>query len=410
MFERTIKRTIEEVSSEYPVLLLTGPRQVGKTTLLESMVSVGRKYVSLDDLEARRLANTDGEAFIQRYEPPVIIDEVQYAPNLFTHLKMYADTHKKDGLFWLTGSQQYRLMEGIRESLAGRAAIINMLGLSYKEITGKPDEAAPFWPSMDLLKKTPAGKKLAINEVYKLIWDGSYPKLIANRKMNRRRFYSSYTQTYISRDIKDFYRISNELNFYNFLVAAAARTGQLLNYNNLANDAGIDQKTAKLWLDALERSALIQLLYPYSPNISKRIIKTPKLYFMDTGLASYLTNWDSPESLMAGAMSGQILETWVYGEIIKSFWHAGEEPAIYFYRDTNQKEIDFVLERNMTLYPMDVKKTTQPGSADMKNFKTLQALCTGGSGRKMGTGAVLCLYPEPMPLDKDTVSVPVWEI
>jgi predicted AAA+ superfamily ATPase len=405
MLKRTMQSVIEQTSQSFPVLLLTGQRQIGKTTLLESMASKERRYVSLDDLQARDLAKNDPKAFIQLYEPPVIIDEVQYAPELFTYIKIYADSHKQNGLFWLTGSQQFHLMQGIQESLAGRVAILDMLGLSYKEIIREPFAGAPFWPSMDLLHKKPFGRELTLREVYEIIWNGSFPRLVVEKNMNRKIFYSSYVQTYISRDIKDFYHVSNELAFYNFLVAVAARTGQLLNYTNLANDAGIDQKTAVLWLSVLERTAIIQLLRPYSPNVTKRIVKTPKVYFLDTGLASYLTNWDSPDSLMTGAMNGQILETWVFGEILKSFWHNGDEPAIYFYRDTNQKEIDFVMEKNMTLYPVDVKKTAMPDKTDTKNFKTL-----AGLGKKVGTGTILCLYPTVMPMGENSLSCPVWEI
>ncbi|GHV11903.1 ATPase [Spirochaetia bacterium] len=405
MLERTMKKVIEQTSKSFPVLLLTGQRQIGKTTLLESMASGDRRYVSLDDLQARSLAKNDPNAFIQRYEPPVIIDEVQYAPELFTYIKIHVDTRKQNGLFWLTGSQQYRLMRGIQESLAGRVAILDMLGLSYKEIIGRPFDGTPFWPSMDLTHKKPLGGGLTVRELYEHIWNGSFPKPLVNKEVNRKLFYSSYIQTYISRDIKDFYNISNELAFNNFLVAVAARTGQLLNYTNLANDADIDQKTAKLWLSMLERTAIIQLLHPYSPNVTKRIVKTPKVYFLDTGLASYLTNWDSPDSLMTGAMNGQMLETWVFGEILKSFWHNGDEPAIYFYRDTNQKEIDFVMEKNMTLYPIDVKKTTMPDRTDMKNFKNLDGL-----KKRVGTGAVICLYPGAIPIGENVISYPAWEI
>ncbi|GHV72708.1 ATPase [Spirochaetia bacterium] len=410
MLERTMKKVIEQTSKGFPVLLLTGQRQIGKTTLLESMASKDRRYVSLDDLQARNMAKNDPSAFIQQYEPPVIIDEVQYAPELFTYIKIHVDQHKlkgekPKGAFWLTGSQQYRLMEGIQESLAGRVAILDMLGLSYKEIIEKPFAGEPFWPSMEMAHRKPFSRELSIREVYEHIWNGSFPQMLVDKNINRKLFYSSYIQTYISRDIKDFYNITNELAFHNFLVAVAARTGQLLNYTNLANDVDIDLKTAKHWLSILERTAIIQLLRPYSPNVTKRIVKTPKVYFLDTGLASYLTNWDSPDSLMAGAMNGQMLETWVFGEILKSFWHNGDNPAIYFYRDTNQKEIDFVLEKNMTLYPIEVKKSAMPSRTDLRHFKVLETL-----GKKVGTGAVLCLYPTVMPLGEDVISYPVWEI
>ena len=221
----------------------------------------------------------------------------------------------------------------------------------------------------------------------------------------RKIFYDSYIQTYIARDVKDFFNIENEIEFYNFLVAVAARTGGLLNYSDLARDVHIDLRTAKLWLEILERSGVVQLLYPYSSNVAKRTIKTPKLYFLDTGLASYLCSWDTADSLRNGAQSGSMLETYVFIEILKSYWHNGDTPNIYYYRDTNQKEVDFIIERNMTLYPIEVKKTANPNAGDFNSFKTLSVF-----KKQTGTGAVLCLYNTAISLDKDVISFPVWEL
>ncbi len=276
---------------------------------MERLAGKARRYVTLDDIKARMLAKTDPQRFIDENPPPVIIDEAQYAPELFTYIKIYADKKKKDGLFLLTGSQKYSLMKGIKESLAGRVAILNMLGFSYKEIIKKPKDSTPFLPSLNLTKKVSSGRPLTSPEVFKLIWQGSFPRIITNKNASaaRKLFYDSYIQTYIERDVKDFYNIENEINFYNFLVAAAARTGQLLNYSDLARDVHIDIRTAKLWLEILERSCLIQLLYPYSSNIAKRTIKTPKLYFLDTGLASHLCSWETADALRNGAQSGAML-------------------------------------------------------------------------------------------------------
>jgi predicted AAA+ superfamily ATPase len=405
--ERTIQPVIEKASKGFPVLLLTGMRQVGKSWLMEHLRGETRAYVSLDDLRARALAKSDPKRFIDENPPPVIIDEVQYAPELFTYIKIYADKAKKDGLFWLTGSQKYRLMQGIQESLAGRVAILDMLGLSYKEIIKKPNEAVPFLPSLDLPKKPPACKPLTSPEVFNIIWQGSFPRIITNKNARdmRKLFYDSYIQTYIERDVKDFYNIENELSFYNFLVSIAARTGQLVNYSDLARDVQIDMRTAKLWLEILERSGVIYLLYPYHSNVSKRIIKTPKLYFMDTGLASYLCSWDTADALRNGAQSGTMLETFVFAEIVKSYWHNGDTPNIYFYRDTDQKEVDFVIEKNMKLYPIEVKKTASPNADNYKSFNILSTL-----KKQIGTGAVICLYEKTTSIDKNVISVPAWEI
>jgi predicted AAA+ superfamily ATPase len=401
---RTIAPVIKRVSRGFPILLLTGMRQTGKTYLLEKIREPGREYVSLDFSDNRELAKNHPDLFLQRYNPPVLIDEVQYAPELFNYIKIYADTHRQDGLFWLTGSQKFNLMQGIQESLAGRVAILDMLGLSYREITGQP-KSKPFLPSKKIKQSSPAMKNLKLLDLYKIIWRGSYPRLVAHNGKNREIFYRSYLQTYIERDIRDNQGINDSIRFYKFIRAAAVRTGNLLNYADLARDTDIDVRTAKTWLAALERSGLIKLLYPYYVNVTKRLIKTPKLYFMDTGLCAFLCGMDTPKSLEAGYLSGSILETWAFIEIIKSYWHNGEDPSIYFYRDADQREIDFVIERNMTLYPIEIKKTSAPTAESAKHFALLEKL-----KKTVGAGAVLCLRSSPLPLSKSAVALPIWEI
>jgi predicted AAA+ superfamily ATPase len=371
-------------------------------------------------LQARDLALNDPKAFLQKFEPPIIIDEVQYAPNLFTYIKIWVDEKrfkhltesKKNinpaGAFWLTGSQKFSLMKGVKESLAGRIAIIDMLGFSYKEIIKKPTESRPFWPdNIDLHKKT---EQRTIIDVYRDIWNGSFPELITNTAIGRDRFYSSYMQTYIERDVKDYQGATNEITFYKFVRAAAVRTGSLINYENLARDCDIDRRTAQKWLDTLRASGLVYLLHPYSPNLTGRIVKTPKLYFLDTGLASYLANIDTPETLEASYLNGAMLETYALIEILKSFWHNGEDLRnLYFYRDSNNKEIDFILERNMTLYPIEIKKTTSPIGNDMRNITDFTAI--EKLKKPIGKGAVICLSSGIMPIPhKNIVTVPVWEI
>ena len=416
MIERTIKQHIERVSRNFPALLLTGPRRIGKSVLFSMIKEEKRQYVTLDNLDDRRMAKGDPAMFFQKYSPPMIIDEAQYAPELFTYIKIWVDKQKSEylkgkksanpaGAFWLTGSQKFRLMKGIQESLAGRIAIIDMLGFSHKEACKRPFESKPFYPSMDMIRQKPAQNQKLLG-MYKLIWKGSFPEIHSKKKLSRDDYYRAYMQTYIERDVKNFQGISNELKFYAFVRAVAVRTGNLLNYNNLARDCDIDLRTAQVWMNTLERSGLVYLLPPYSPNVTNRIIKTPKVYFLDTGLASYLASIDSPQALEASYLCGSMLETWAFIEILKSFWHNGQDPLIYFYRDTNQKEIDFVLEKNMTLYPIDVKKSALPGETDTRNFRTLNQL-----GKKIGTGAIICLSPEFMPLPKQNIiSVPAWEI
>ena len=417
MLERTILDTILNISSAWPVLLLTGPRQVGKSSVLNMLKEEKRNYISLDDIIARDLALNDPNAFLQKYEPPVIIDEIQYAPNLFTHIKIWVDEHryknkstgaKKDnpaGAFWLTGSQKFSLMKGIQETLAGRIAIIDMLGFSYKEMTKKPKESNPFWPDkIDIKKKT---EKRTVMETYNDIWNGSFPELITNPAIGRNRFYNSYIQTYIERDVKDYQGAVDELKFYNFIRAIAVRTGNLLNYENLAKDCDLDRRTAQKWLRTLQASGLVYLLPAYSSNLTNRIIKTPKVYFLDTGLACFLANIDTPHALEASYLNGAMFETYTLCEILKSFWHNGYDTRnLFYYRDKNKKEIDFILEKNMTLYPIEVKKTATPDSSDYANFSILENI-----NAMQGKGAVVCLYPEIMPVPKkNVILVPVWEI
>ncbi len=403
MYKRTLKNIVEQTSDTFPAVMITGPRQVGKTTLFESCAEEGRTYVSLDDLEARALANTDPELFIQRYPPPVIIDEVQYAPNLFSHIKIVIDREKKNGLYWLTGSQKFLLMKGITESLAGRVALLNLLGLSQAEISGHA-VVEPFLPTNNWLAKTKitVKKPLSLEKIYEHIWLGSFPKLYQEKKISRDIFYQSYLATYIQRDVKDILAISDEIAFLRFLRAIAARTATLLNYADIARDVGIDQKTVKSWLSILEAAGLVYLLQPYYNNVYSRLLKTPKLYFLDLGLCSYLTKWPDAKTIEVGSMSGAFLETYVFAEILKSYWFNGIEPNFYYYRDTDQKEVDLLIERGDTLYPVEIKKTASPSLTASKHFAVLEKL-----GKKIGHGAVLCFVREDVALSKQVTAIPI---
>lgn len=404
MKERTLHKIIMEVSKSFPVLLLTGPRQVGKSTLLEACAGSERKCVTLDDVEERTLAQNDPVLFLQRHKSPLIIDEVQYAPQLFSAIKMIVDKHKDPGMFWLTGSQKFHLMKGVTESLAGRVAILDMLGFSQAEIEGRALSTEPFLPTTQWLntarKNVVSSKQLM--DVYQAIWLGSYPKVILDPLISRDLFYKSYVQTYIQRDVKDVLEIKDERAFHQFLKAIAARTGQLLNYADIARDVDIDHKTTKAWLSVLETSGLVYLLQPYYSNVSKRLLKTPKIYFLDTGLCSYLTQWPSAASLESGAMSGAILETYLFSEILKSYWHQGKSAYFYYYRDMDQKEIDLLIEQGDTLYPIEFKKTASPSRTASKHFPVIEQL-----GKKIGHGAVVCLREKDIPLSSMVDTIPV---
>ncbi|MBM3610954.1 MAG: ATP-binding protein [Alphaproteobacteria bacterium] len=401
---RTLESTLIKASASFPVVMVTGPRQIGKTTFLQHCAKNDRRYVTLDDFNERALAVADPELFFKRNPPPILIDEVQYAPELFSYIKIICDKERKPGLFWLTGSQKFHLMKNISESLAGRVAILDLLGLSQAEIFKSPWAQAPVLPTSEWieLSREHAVKECTLMDLYKRIWSGSFPQIALDSTVDRDLFYSSYIQTYIQRDVKNIANITSESGFFTFLKAAAARTGQLLNYADLARDADISQKSVKDWLSILETSGIIYLLRPYHNNVVNRLVKTPKLYFLDTGLCSYLTRWQSPESLEAGAMSGAILETYVVSEILKSYWHNGKQAYFNFYRDKDGKEVDLIIDQNNTLYPIEIKKTANPLKNAPKNFGFLQNL-----KQNIGQGMVVCLTDKDYPLSRDINAVPI---
>lgn len=402
---RNLEIVVSEVTNEYPVVLVTGPRQVGKTTMLQKLMEgTDRSYVSLDDLNERNLAKTDPELFLQLHKPPVLIDEVQYAPELFTYIKIHIDKNRNPGAFWLTGSQVFKLMRGVQESLAGRVAVLSLTSLSQAEIGAK--ETKPFILDMDsLTARSKARKPADTEEIFERIFKGSMPAVVSGQNSNSQIFYSSYLTTYIERDVKELSDAIDSLKFLHFITAAAARCGQMLNVADIARDADINQKQAKDWLGILETLGIIFYLHPYSNNMLKRLVKTPKLYFYDTGFVCYLTKWSNAKTLESGAMNGAILENYVVAEIMKTYLSNGKEPFIYYYRDKDAKEIDIVLEHDGVLNPIEIKKSSNPGSQLTKVFNLLNRSSTPRS-----KGAVICMKPELSMIDRETFIVPVWVI
>lgn len=404
---RHMEQCITELSKTWSAILLTGPRQSGKTTMLQKLAkkeNIGREYVSLDDLTVREMAKNDPKMFLQIHKPPVIIDEVQYAPELFTYIKIYVDEHHHPGDFWLTGSQIFRLMKGVQESLAGRVALLHMSPLSQREIVGC--EPRPFTTDFNaLLEDSKKIKSLTTPEIYERIWNGCMPGLISGIYDDRSMYYSSYLSTYIERDVRELSGAIDVLKFARFITAAAARTSQLVNYKSIADDADIDQVTAKAWLQILETLGIVFLLHPYSNNVLKRTIKTPKLYFYDTGLVCYLTKWSSPEVAESGAMSGALLENFTVSEIMKSYQNAGKEPYLNYYRDRDAREIDIIIEGDGRLCPLEIKKTATPDKRIIKTFKLIDK-----SPLQRGTSAVLCMSESFAAFDSDNLIVPIWMI
>ena len=355
--------------------------------MLQHLRRENMRYVTLDDPLILSLAKEDAALFMQRFEPPVIIDEIQYAPELLPYIKIAADRSKQPGMFWLTGSQQFHLMQDISESLAGRIALLSLLGLSRREMLHEIATSTPFLPTPEIVQaRLAAGGQLALNDAYRLMWRGSLPRIALDNDIDCDLFYSSYVQTYLQRDVRDLARVGDEMAFLRFLKAAAARTGQMLNMAELARDADIAPNTAKSWLSILETSGIIYLLAPYAANLTKRLVKRPKLYFLDTGLCSFLTGWSSPETLEAGAMSGAIFETWVIGELLKSYLHNGRQPVFYYYRDKDKKEIDLLIIQDNIVYPLEIKKSATPTKYDVRHFRVLDRLPL-----TRGQGGMICL-------------------
>jgi len=401
--KRSLEKVVLQVSKEYPVVLISGPRQVGKTTMLKKLMEgTDRNYVTLDDLQERALAKNDPEMFLQLHKPPVLIDEVQYAPELFSMIKLIVDKEHRKGDFWLTGSQIFDLMKGVQESLAGRVAVLSLSSLSQTEIYGGEDR--PFQIEIEHLMKRKEGRTSAdLQEIFRRIFQGSMPAIVSNEVSNNSIFYGSYLSTYIERDVRNLSDAIDSLKFLRFLTAVAARCSQMLNVNEIARDADINLKQAKDWMGILETLGIIFYLHPFSNNMLKRLVKTPKYYFYDTGLVAYLTKWSSPETLENGAMNGAILENYVVSEIRKSYLNSGKAPFMYYYRDKDAREIDIILEQNGELNPIEIKKSANPAPEILRSFSVLEK-----TGLNRGKGAVICMKMELSAFNQENFIVPVW--
>lgn len=401
--KRHAEKTALTLSKMFSSVLIAGPRQVGKTTMLEKLTE-GINYVSLDDRIVRASAENESGTFFKDNPPPVFVDEIQKAPVLFEQIKLITDRDRKKGQFFMCGSQQFKMMKGVSETLAGRIGLCTLLGFSMREIHGVNCDT-PFIPRDEYFDERKNDlTNVTYDEVWSRIWRGSMPELCINPDFDWRLYYSAYVQTYIERDVRDLTEIGDTVKFTNFMIAAAASTGQLVNTASLARDVGVSLPTAERWLSILVASNIVYLLKPYHNNITKRAIKTPKLYFLDTGLAAYLTKWNSAEVLKSGAMAGAFFESFVISEVIKSYYNAGiTEPSIYFYRDKDMNEIDLVIEDGGTLYPIEIKKHADPQKSDAKAFRVLKAL----PETKVGQGAIVCLYDNLISFADDLKVVPI---
>lgn len=411
-----IKRNIEDKLydslNSFPVLILTGARQVGKTTLLRNLKTKRKyTYISLDNPIDRILAKSDPELFLEKYGYNLIIDEIQYATELLPYIKIKVDEERirnktsSNGMYILIGSQMFVMMKNVSESLAGRASVLNLFGLSMNEILKEKD--IPFLPIFGNVKIKENKKRLDLNKLFETILRGEFPELLINKNIDTQEFYASYLQTYLERDIRYLITIKDEIKFLKFLSSIAVRTGQELVYEDISKEVEVDIKTIKNWISILRSSGIIYLLQPYSNNAIKRIIKRPKVYFMDTGLACFLAKYIDSNTLLASAFSGSIFETYIVSEIIKTYINNGRYPDLYlyYYRDSNKKEIDMIIVQNASVYPIEIKLSANPSRKIVDNFKVLELV--EKTGLKVGKGGIICMIDKVIPIDQKNSFIPI---
>lgn len=400
--KRAIEPVILKILDQFPVILLTGPRQVGKTTVLKELLGDDYQYVTLDDFTERQSLQNDPRLFFANHSGPIILDEIQYVPESFSFIKLLADQQQKAGQFVLTGSQAFQLMQNVSESLAGRIAILEMKGLSLRE-KHNVSITDPFIPTKEYIDTREKEIK-DYPDIWSTIHRGDMPRLKSHPEIDWEIYYSSYVKTYIERDVRQIVNIDNESLFMQFMTSVASRSGELLNYQSIAKDIGVSIETVKRWISILETSGIIYLLKPYANNHLKRVLKTPKLYFLDTGLLAYLTKWPTPETLASGATAGNVFETFVISEIIKSYLNAGKiDLPLYYYRDRDKKEIDLLIEYGDSLYPIEIKHTANPQIRMGNNFSILDQI----ANKKRENGTIICRYPRKYWLAEDLIALPI---
>lgn len=400
--QRSLERKFLHMSSFFKAVLVTGARQVGKTTMLKHLAKEqNRSYVSMDHTMARSLAKSDPVLFFQTYKPPIIIDEIQKAPELFEQIKIICDESEERGLFWLTGSQQYQMMKNIRETLAGRIGILELYSLSKNEVEGIAFPNEMDFSLSCLQERQSFTKKNDIIQVFEHIWRGGMPDVIEADAEQRQEYFNSYIETYLMRDIAEEGGITDTVRFYKFMKACAALTAEQVNYKTLADSAEISQPTAKEWLRLLQGLGVVYLLQPYANNELRRLVKTPKLYFCDTGLCAYLSMWLTRDTLMNGAASGHYFENYVVIELLKNFAYAPSGVNLTYYRDSNAKEIDVFVEENGIIHPLEIKKSANPDRREVKKYELLDKVKL-----ERDNGGIVCMCEEVIPIDAKNCFIP----
>ena len=408
MITRNINTKILQLDNQVKIFVLVGQQYSGKTTLLKQLASSDRKYADLTDPALRSMANEEPVLFLQRYEPPVLIDNIQYAPELVPVIKDYALKHGQSGDFWLIAPKEdAETITAIMQELGDKFACLELCGLSSAELDGR--ESAPFIPDMQLLASRMQNPiPHSVVGIYERIWRGSKPAMY-NEGADWHAFYAKLVQDILQRDIRKFVQLNDEMKFYRFLCAAASQTAKFLNYAVMAKETGISIPTAKQWLGILERMGIVYLLQPAAFNGVKYVVKTPKLYFTDTGLAAYLLRWNTADALELGAMSAEFFETWVIGEVYKSFANSAQKAPLYYYRNFNGKEVELLILHNGVLYPCVISKSAQVQKM-YKHFNIIEAAFGGRTEVKTVAGSVICLVPE-FGIDKNNIMyIPAWMI
>lgn len=400
--KRELERKFLKMNDHFKAILVTGARQVGKTTMLKHLAEgSNRTYVSLDNRMARDLAKSDPMLFFQTYQPPILIDEIQKAPELFEQIKIMCDESEEKGLFWITGSQQYKMMKQVRETLAGRIGILTLYSLSQREKQGiLPDDDLDLSLPM-LAKRQQLFPKNNIVKVFNHIWTGGMPDVQNIDSEIRDEYFNSYVETYLMRDATEIGGITDTVKFSKFLSACAALVSQQVNYSTLAEAADISEPTAKTWLNVLQGLGIIYLLKPYENNELKRLVKMPKLYFCDTALCAFLSMWMSPETLMSGAASGHYYENYVVMEFVKTYAYSKSKANLSYYRDTNAKEIDIFIEENDTIHPLEIKKSASPDKRETKKYSVIDK-----TSLQRGCGGIVCMCEEVIPIDSQNCFIP----
>ncbi len=399
---RELERKFLKMNGFFKAILVTGARQVGKTTMLKHLAAdTGRTYISMDNSMARELAKSDPILFFQTYKPPILIDEIQKAPELFEQIKIMCDESEDTGLFWLTGSQQYKAMKRIQETLAGRVGILQLYSLSQREKRAVPLSVELDFSLPALQARQALLTKNDVKVVFRHIWEGGMPQVFGVDDELRAEYYNSYVETYLMRDVMDEGGVNDTLRFTKFLRACAALTAELVSYATLAEAADISEPTAKQWLQLLQGLGIVYLLQPYANNALKRLIKTPKLYFCDTGLCAYLSMWLTADALEQGAASGHFYENYVVMELVKNYAYSREKANITFYRDSNAKEIDVFVEENAVIHPLEIKKSANPNNRVVRNFEVIDK-----ASLNRGAGGIVCMAEAPIPIDESNCFIP----